>query len=203
METTWWKYKFPFICERWRWSKWGKAGSAVLPGWHMGELLLEPDTLAGEISSAFSRLEDRVGLNDLELVLNPDIHGWGIWPLQSCQWTLELLKGCICSQESAETCDVEQKFCPLLSGRLLSCLDMFFSPFSWTFFHLNQGCKSSGIMCRLSALETFSPLLQNCCRPTLRWQLVCGLVLFISTTLTWKRESERGFRNSWHTWHPI
>lgn len=47
----------------------------MLPGWHMGELLLEPDTLAGEISSAFSRLEDRIGLNDLELVLNPDIHG--------------------------------------------------------------------------------------------------------------------------------
>ena len=41
----------------------------------MGELLLESDTLAGEISSAFSRLEERVGLNDLELVLNPDIHG--------------------------------------------------------------------------------------------------------------------------------
>lgn len=46
----------------------------MLPGCCTEELLLEADTLTGEVSSVFLRLGgDRESLNDLELVLNPDI----------------------------------------------------------------------------------------------------------------------------------
>lgn len=39
--------------------KWEEAQGAMLPGWRMGDLLLEPDTLAGEISIFQARGEGR------------------------------------------------------------------------------------------------------------------------------------------------